>query len=73
MTRYNRQQIDTVCLGHFHTDIQDSLFLVNGSMIGFSNFANYIKVAPEAPTQTFFLVDKRFKRRTVTVPICFKA
>lgn len=73
MTRYNKQQIDTVCLGHFHTYIQDSLFLVNGSMIGFSNFANYIKVAPEAPTQTFFLVDKRFKRRTVTVPISFKA
>lgn len=73
MTRYNRQQIDTVCLGHFHTYIQDSLFLVNGSMIGFSNFANYIKVAPEAPTQTFFLVDKRFKRRTVTIPISFKA
>lgn len=71
MTRYNRQQIDTVCLGHFHTYIQDSLFLVNGSMIGFSNFANYIKVAPEPPTQTFFLVDKRFKRRTVTVPISF--
>lgn len=73
MTRYNKQQIDTVCLGHFHTYIQDSLFLVNGSMIGFSNFANYIKVAPEPPTQTFFLVDKRFKRRTVTVPISFKA
>lgn len=73
MTRYNRQQIDTVCLGHFHTFIQDSLFLVNGSMIGFSNFANYIKVAPEPPAQTFFLVDKRFKRRTITSPIIFEA
>lgn len=73
MTRYNKQQIDTVCLGHFHTYIQDTLFLVNGSMIGFGNFANYIKVAPEPPTQTFFLVDKKFKRRTVTVPISFKA
>lgn len=73
MTRYNKQQIDTVCMGHWHTYIQDSLFIVNGSMIGYSNFANFIKVAPEDPTQTFFLVDKRFKRRTVTVPICFKA
>ena len=73
MTRYNKQQIDTVCMGHWHTYIQDSLFIVNGSMIGYSNFANFIKVAPEDPTQTFFLVDKRFRRRTVTVPICFKA
>ena len=73
MTRYNKQQIDTICMGHWHTYIQDSLFIVNGSMIGYSNFANFIKVAPEDPTQTFFLVDKRFRRRTVTVPICFKA
>ena len=73
MTRYNKQQIDTICMGHWHTYIQDSLFIVNGSMIGYSNFANFIKVAPEDPAQTFFLVDKRFRRRTVTVPICFKA
>lgn len=73
MTRYNKQQIDTICMGHWHTYIQDPLFIVNGSMIGYSNFANFIKVAPEDPTQTFFLVDKRFRRRTVTVPICFKA
>lgn len=73
MTRYSKQQIDTVCMGHWHTYIQDTLFIANGSMIGYNNFANFIKVAPEDPTQTFFLVDKRFRRRTVTVPICFKA
>lgn len=73
MSRYGKQKVDTVCMGHWHTYIQDSLFIVNGSMIGYNNFANFIKASPEEPVQTFFLVDKRFNRRTVTVPICFKA
>jgi hypothetical protein len=73
LTRYNREQIECVFLGHFHSFISDNFFLINGSMIGFDDFANFIKVAPEDPCQVFFIIDKTFGKRTTTTPISFRS
>jgi hypothetical protein len=72
MRKYNKRQIYLVCMGHWHTYIQDSLFVVNGSMIGYDDYANAYGFDYDIPKQTFFLIDKKRKCRTVTTPIIFK-
>jgi len=51
------------CLGHFHqvTDHRD--FVVNGSLIGYSAFAQAIKARFEPAAQAFFLLDRRRGKR----------
>lgn len=71
MRKYNKRQIAMVCMGHFHTYIQDPLFLVNGSMIGYDDYANALGLDYDIPKQTFFLIDKKRQCRTVTTPIVF--
>lgn len=73
MRKYNKRQIYMVCMGHWHTYIQDSLFVVNGSMIGYDDYANAYGFDYDIPKQTFFLLDKKRQCRTVTTPIVFKA
>ena len=72
MRKYNKRQIYLVCMGHWHTYIQDSLFVVNGSMIGYDDYANAYGFDYDIPKQTFFLLDRKRKCRTVTTPIVFK-
>lgn len=60
--------VDLDCIGHFHTFQSSGNFIVNGSAIGFDNYALTLKLPYEAPSQTFFLMDKDHKR-TVTTPI----
>jgi hypothetical protein len=72
MRKYNKRQIYMVCMGHFHSYIQDPLFMVNGSMIGYDDYANAYGLDFDIPKQTFFLIDKKRQCRTVTVPIVFK-
>lgn len=63
----NRADLDI--FGHWHRYQQSSNWLCNGSVIGYNAFALSIKApADEAPTQTFFLYDKK-RGRTVTAPI----
>ena len=71
LTKYSQRQIYCVCMGHFHNFIQDRKFLVNGSMIGYDDYANSKGFEFDVPKQTFFLVEKRFKSRTATTPIMY--
>ena len=71
LTKYSKRKVDIVCMGHFHQYIQDSLFMVNGSMIGYDHYANSLGLGFDIPKQTFFLIDKKRQCRTVTTPIIF--
>lgn len=73
MSKFNKRQIYLVCMGHFHTYIQDSMFLVNGSQIGYDDYANAYGLDYDIPKQTFFLIDRKRQCRTVTVPIIYKS
>ncbi len=57
------RQAHLTCLGHFHqvTDHRD--FVVNGSLIGYSAFAQAIKARFEPAAQAFFLLDRRRGKR----------
>ncbi len=57
--------------GHWHQYLPGSLFMANGSLIGYSAYALSIKAAFEKPRQTFFLIEKD-KGRTVTCPIALE-
>lgn len=58
------------CLGHFHQLISMEDFVVNGSMIGYSQYSQTIKATYEPPRQAFFLIDARNGgEKTVSAPI----
>lgn len=50
---------DLTVMGHFHQRIDGGDFMVNGSLIGFNEFAQAIGASPEEPQQSFFLVSAR--------------
>lgn len=55
-------------LGHFHTDRDLGRILVNGSLIGWAPYAQWIGAAFEEPRQRFFLIDsKRGKCHTTSI------
>ena len=59
----------TVC-GHFHTVREGGSFLINGSLVGYNDFAiRQVKAAFEPPKQMFFLIDHQRKEKTTTCPI----
>lgn len=60
---------DIDVFGHFHQIKDGTKFLTNGSLIGWNEYANFIKADFEAPKQIFFLVDHKRKEKTVTTPI----
>lgn len=66
-----KKRVDIWCMGHFHSYLQDPSFMVNGSLIGWNAYADRLSVDFEPPKQTFFLIDKKRKCRTVTIPIMF--
>ena len=55
--------------GHFHTKFDGGNFICNGSLIGYSAYAVSIKASFEKPSQTIFLVNKKFMEKTMTAPI----
>lgn len=57
----------TVC-GHWHQYTPARRYVVNGSLIGYSPFAVWIKAEYEPPMQAFFLIDKK-RGVTVQIPI----
>ena len=59
---------DITVLGHFHQYQSGSNYCMNGSMIGYSAYAQHIKASPEPPQQAFFLIDKDYGK-TVSAPI----
>ena len=66
-----KRRVDLWVFGHFHSYIQDPAFVCNGSLIGWNAYADRLNVNYEPPKQTFFLLDKKRKCRTVTMPIMF--
>lgn len=69
--KFTRYGLYLLCMGHWHTYIQDTMFLCNGSMIGYDQYADSLGCEFDIPKQTFFLIDAKRKCRTVTVPITF--
>lgn len=50
---------DLTVMGHFHQRIDGGDFIVNGSLIGFNEFAQAIGASPEEAQQAFFLINAR--------------
>ena len=57
---------DLDVFGHFHTKFDGGNFIANGSLIGYNPYAVFIKASYEKPSQTFFLVNKKFLEKTMT-------
>jgi len=55
--------------GHFHQMRDGGNFICNGSLIGWNEFANFIKADFEKPKQAFFLIDHKRVEKTVVTPI----
>ncbi len=50
---------DLTVMGHFHQLINGGDFIVNGSLIGYNEFAQAIGASPEEARQAFFLISAR--------------
>lgn len=65
------RKADLDVFGHFHNLKMDGdLFVLNGSLIGYNDFALSIKADYEKPKQAFFLVDRK-RGKTGFYPIVF--
>lgn len=62
--------VDLDCLGHFHSFTFGGNFLVNGSLIGMSEYGLSLGVGMEPPTQAFAVFDGRHGVRTIAKIIC---
>ena len=63
------QRADLDIFGHFHQLRDGGNFICNGSLIGWNEFANFIKADYEKPKQAFFLIDHERGEKTITAPI----
>lgn len=50
---------DLTVMGHFHQFLDGGDFIVNGSLIGYNQFAESIGASPEEAKQAFFLIHER--------------
>jgi len=57
------------CFGHFHQYIDADNFVANGSLIGYNPYSIAIGAPFQAPQQAMFLVNKRFKAKTIATPV----
>lgn len=61
---------DLTVMGHFHQRMDGGDFIVNGSLIGYNEFAQAIGASPEEAQQSFFLVHARGGgMKALTAPI----
>ena len=65
------RKADLYCFGHHHTQFDGRFFIANGSMIGYGARSLALAYGYEPRAQTFFLVNLKYKRKTVTCPILF--
>jgi hypothetical protein len=63
------QQADLDIFGHFHRLIDNSKFVMNGSLIGYNDFAVRIRAPYQKPQQAFFLVNRKWNSKSVFTPI----
>lgn len=52
--------IDWLLLGHFHTPMMLPHVIVNGTLVGFSEYAHTLRVEPNPPQQTMFHVHSEY-------------
>lgn len=71
MRKFSKANYYLVCMGHHHQYLQDTMFLCNGSMIGYDQYADSCGFPYDIPKQTFFLIEEKRQCRTVTRPILF--
>jgi transposase-like protein len=62
------QHADLDILAHWHTRETSRDYVINGSVIGYSEFAEYIKADYEPPQQSFFILHPKFGK-TAEFPI----
>jgi hypothetical protein len=60
---------DLDAFGHFHTKIDANNFVSNGSLIGYNAYALRIKADYEPPSQSLFLVNRKYNAKGVYTPI----
>jgi hypothetical protein len=61
---------DLTVMGHFHQFLDGGDFIVNGSLIGYNEYAQAIGASPEEPRQAFFLLHERHGgSKAVVAPI----
>lgn len=59
ISQWNKMKwADLTIMGHFHQMIVMEDFIVNGSLIGYNAFAQFIKADYEEPRQVFFVIHK---------------
>lgn len=63
------KRADLDAFAHFHQLRDGGNFICNGSVIGWNQFANFIKADFEKPKQAFFLVDHKRKEKTLTAQV----
>lgn len=66
-----KRTVNLYCLGHWHTLLDIGEAIVNGSMIGYSSYVQFIKGDPERPKQAFFIVSKKFNEKIAVRSILF--
>jgi len=70
ISQWNKvEHADLDVFAHFHQMRDGGNFICNGSLIGWNEFANFIKADFEKPKQAFFLVDHKRKEKTVVCPV----
>lgn len=70
IAQWNRNRpVQLDCMGHFHQYADGGNFVVNSSLIGFSPYAISIKGAYERPSQSFFLINGKYKEKTCSSKI----
>ena len=65
--KVHRADLDV--FGHFHQHRDGGNWICNGSVIGWNEFANFIKADYEKPKQAFFLIDHKRKEKTITASV----
>lgn len=66
-----KRHADLYVLGHWHQFLDIGDAIVNGSMIGYSSYVQFIKADPERPKQAFFVLSKKFHEKISVRPILF--
>lgn len=67
VNQWNRvKRSDFHIFGHYHQQLDHGDWFANGSVIGYNDFAMAIKATPEVPQQTFFLIDAKRGKTSVS-------
>jgi hypothetical protein len=62
------RRVDLDVMGHWHTRETSKDYVINGSLIGYNEYAQGIKADFERPQQSFFIIHPRYGK-TAEFPI----